>query len=166
MERLNEACGQGIGPFPAARLAVAGSVEDSLDRLDAEQAEADLRAALGAARRRDGEAGATTVGPHRSDLQVRHGAKDQPAEQCSTGEQKAVLVAIVLGQARIQAKLRGMAPILLLDEVTAHLDQARRAALFDELCALGTQSWLTEPTTPCSPNWATGASFFASRTPE
>ncbi len=80
VERLNEACGQGIGPFPAARLAVAGSVEDSLDRLDAEQAEADLRAALGAARHRDGEAGGNTVGPHRSDLPVRHGAKDQPAE--------------------------------------------------------------------------------------
>ncbi|MDR3440446.1 DNA replication/repair protein RecF [Telmatospirillum sp.] len=140
---LNEACRKGIGPFPAARLTVVGSVEDSLETLDPAEAETKLRAALAAARRRDFEAGATTVGPHRSDLQVRHGNKDQPVEQCSTGEQKAVLVAIVLGQARIQANQRGLPPILLLDEVTAHLDQTRRAALFDELCALSAQSWLT-----------------------
>jgi DNA replication and repair protein RecF len=141
--RLNEACRLGIGPFPAALLSVRGTVEDDLDgRTEAEAAEA-LRAALAAARRRDEESGTTAIGPHRSDLVVRHGVKDQPAEQCSTGEQKAILIAIVLGQARIQASLRGLPPILLLDEVTAHLDQSRRVALFDELCALPAQSWLT-----------------------
>ncbi len=141
--RLNEACRQGIGPFPAAELAVAGSVEDSLATLSAQQAEARLQGLLAASRRHDAESGGAAEGPHRSDLKVRHAVKNLPAEQCSTGEQKAVLVAIVLGQARIQAALRGWAPILLLDEVTAHLDQTRRAALFDELCALPAQSWLT-----------------------
>ncbi len=141
--RLNEACRRGIGPFPAAELAVAGSVEDSLATLSAEQAEVRLKDLLSASRRRDAESGGAADGPHRSDLKVRHAGKDLPAEQCSTGEQKAVLVAIVLGQARIQATLRGTAPILLLDEVTAHLDRTRRAALFDELCALSAQSWLT-----------------------
>lgn len=141
--RLNQACAQGIGPFPAAHLAVAGAVEDSLDSLEQADAEARLRAALASARRADAESGGAAVGPHRSDFLVRHGNKNEPAEQCSTGEQKAVLVAIVLGQARIQADLRGLPPILLLDEVTAHLDQSRRMALFDELCALKAQSWLT-----------------------
>ena len=111
--------------------------------MSVEAAEACLRDALALSRRRDGDSGGTAEGPHRSDLQVRHGGKDQPAEHCSTGEQKAVLVAIVLGQARIQLARRGAPPILLLDEVTAHLDQIRRAALFDELSALRAQSWLT-----------------------
>jgi len=140
---LNQACAEGIGPFPAAHLVVAGPVEESLESLDDPEAEAKLRNALAASRRRDAESGGAAVGPHRSDLLVRHGHKNEPAEQCSTGEQKAVLVAIVLGQARIQANLRGQPPILLLDEVTAHLDQTRRMALFDELCALHAQSWLT-----------------------
>ncbi|MCA1939482.1 MAG: DNA replication and repair protein RecF, partial [Caenispirillum bisanense] len=94
-------------------------------------------------RRRDAEAGTTADGPHRTDLAVRHAAKGVPAEQCSTGEQKAVLISLVLAQARIQAAARGMAPLLLLDEVAAHLDDARRRALFDQLAALGAQSWLT-----------------------
>jgi DNA replication and repair protein RecF len=141
--RLNEACAQGIGPFPAAQLAVAGSVEDSLESLTPPEALSKLRNALAASRRTDAESGGAAIGPHRSDLMVRHGDKNEPAEQCSTGEQKAVLVAIVLGQARIQADLCGQPPILLLDEVTAHLDRTRRMALFDELCALGAQSWLT-----------------------
>jgi DNA replication and repair protein RecF len=140
---LNQACVQGIGPFPAARLTVAGSVEESLESLSGPEAAAKLQNALAAARRQDAESGGAAIGPHRSDLLVRHGNKNEPAEQCSTGEQKAVLVAIVLGQARIQADLRGLPPILLLDEVTAHLDQSRRRALFDELCALKAQSWLT-----------------------
>jgi DNA replication and repair protein RecF len=140
---LNQACAEGIGPFPAAHLSVAGAVEDSLESLDTPEAGTKLRTALAASRRQDAESGGAAVGPHRSDLLVRHGQKNEPADQCSTGEQKAVLVAIVLGQARIQADLRGQPPILLLDEVTAHLDQTRRMALFDELCALHAQSWLT-----------------------
>jgi DNA replication and repair protein RecF len=140
--RLNEACGQGHGPFPAAHLVVGGGVEDGLERQSSEQVATGLRTALAAARRRDAESGGASEGPHRSDLRVRHAGKDLPADQCSTGEQKAILVSIVLGQARIQSR-EGRPPLLLLDEIVAHLDQTRRAALFDELCALGTQSWLT-----------------------
>jgi DNA replication and repair protein RecF len=141
--RLDQACRQGLGPFPAARLAVAGEVEGWLAEQAPPEAEDRLRSALRLARARDEAAGAATVGPHRSDLAVRHAGKDMPAGQCSTGEQKAVLVAIVLAQARVQAARRGMAPLLLLDEVVAHLDVLRRTALFDELCALGAQSWMT-----------------------
>lgn len=143
VERLNAACRQGIGPFPAAVLAVTGAIDQALSEVGEEDLEDWFKGQLFACRRRDGEAGGATLGPHRSDLLVRHGTKDLPAEQCSTGEQKAVLVAIVLGQARVQANVKGQAPILLLDEIAAHLDQTRRAALFDELCALSAQSWMT-----------------------
>jgi len=141
VQRLNDACGQGIGPFPAADLTVRGEVEGSLDGLTAEDAEARLRDGLAAARRHDADSGGAGLGPHRSDLAVRHRDKDLPAQQCSTGEQKAVLVSIILGQARLQEP--SAPPILLLDEIAAHLDRQRRAALFDELSALSAQSWLT-----------------------
>lgn len=142
VERLARATAKGAGVFPAAALAVAG-VEDWLDESIADEAAARLRAALAASRRRDAESGGTAEGPHRSDLKVRHLPKDLPAEQCSTGEQKALLVSIVLAQARARAAERDLAPILLLDEVVAHLDEERRTALFDELAELGAQSWLT-----------------------
>lgn len=142
--RLDAACRLGIGPFPAARLAVVGEVEGWLAAGAApDEAAERLRGALKGARPRDEAAGGVTIGPHRSDLVVRHAAKDLAVGQCSTGEQKAVLVAMVLAQARVQAAQTGRAPLLLLDEVVAHLDQIRRAALFDELCALGVQSWMT-----------------------
>ncbi len=130
------------GPFPAAALGVAG-VETWLDDMTPEEAEERLRQRLAAGRGRDAESGGAGEGPHRSDLRVRHVAKDMPAETCSTGEQKALLVSIVLAQARAQAAARGTAPVLLLDEVAAHLDGARRAALFDEIAAMAAQSWLT-----------------------
>jgi DNA replication and repair protein RecF len=140
---LDDACRGGLGPFPAARLTLAGDVEAWLDEASADEVEARLRAALEAARPRDEAAQAATLGPHRSDLAVRHAAKDLPVGQCSTGEQKAVLVSIVLAQARVQTGLRGTAPLLLLDEVVAHLDATRRTALFDELSGLAAQSWMT-----------------------
>jgi DNA replication and repair protein RecF len=83
------------------------------------------------------------LGPHRADFGVHHAAKNMPAGQCSTGEQKAVLVSIVLAQARVRTALSGLAPLMLLDEVVAHLDHIRRAALFDELAGLNAQSWMT-----------------------
>ena len=146
--RLDAACRDGLGAFPAARLTLAGAVEDWLagqadDEAAAVAAEDRLRVALSRARARDAAAGAATLGPHRSDLAVRHGGKDLPAGQCSTGEQKAVLVSIVLAQARVRTLLSGLAPLLLLDEVVAHLDEARRVALFDELAGLNAQSWMT-----------------------
>lgn len=143
MGRLTAALAEAEGPFPKAEARLDGLVEGWLDGAPAVDAEDRLREALAAARRRDAEAGTTAEGPHRTDLAVRHAAKGVPAEQCSTGEQKAVLISLVLAQARIQAAARGMAPLLLLDEVAAHLDDARRRALFDQLAALGAQSWLT-----------------------
>ena len=103
---------------------------------------ADLAASLKASRGRDAAAGRTTVGPHRQDLAVTHVAKQQPASRGSTGEQKALLLGIVLAHAELVAHRRGAPPILLLDEVAAHLDPARRAALFARLEGRG-QVWMT-----------------------
>jgi len=141
--RLDAACRATGGPFPAAELGVTGEVEQWLDAMPTLAAEAELRRRLQAARRVDAESGATTVGPHRGDLAVRHAQSGVMAAQCSTGEQKALLVAVLLAQARLQAKERRAAPVMLLDEVTAHLDAERRAALFGELLGLGVQAWLT-----------------------
>lgn len=141
--RLNAACAKGVGPFPAASVALEGAVEQWLSEGPALAAEDRLRAALADARGRDAETGGAGAGPHRSDLLVRHLGKDQPAEHCSTGEQKAVLIALILADARMQAADRGSPPLLLLDEVAAHLDAERRAALFDEIEALGAQAWMT-----------------------
>jgi len=102
-----------------------------------------LRAEYGANRRLDAEIGGASVGPHRTDLKVHHAAKGAAAVDCSTGEQKALLISIVLAHARLQAGTKGTAPVLLLDEVAAHLDRTRRRALFDEIVALGSQAWLT-----------------------
>jgi DNA replication and repair protein RecF len=141
--RLDAACRAAEGPFPAARLALTGEVEHWLDEKPALAVEEELRSRLAASRRLDGESGATTVGPHRGDLAVSHGGTGMAAAQCSTGEQKALLIAVLLAQARLQTALRGMAPVMLLDEVTAHLDAKRRAALFAEIAGLGAQAWLT-----------------------
>jgi len=105
--------------------------------------EADLRAALADNRTRDMAAGRTLVGPHRSDLYGVYAAKGVPARDCSTGEQKALLVSLILANARALAEQIGAPPILLLDEVAAHLDADRRAALYSEICALGAQAWMT-----------------------
>ncbi|SLN11302.1 DNA replication and repair protein RecF [Falsiruegeria litorea R37] len=107
------------------------------------ETEADLREALIESRFRDLAAGRTLVGPHRSDLYGVFAAKGVPAKDCSTGEQKALLVSLILSNARALADQTGAPPIVLLDEVAAHLDANRRAALYDEICALGTQAWMT-----------------------
>jgi DNA replication and repair protein RecF len=88
-------------------------------------------------------AGRSLMGPHRADLQAVYAAKGVAADQCSTGEQKALLISLILANARALAADIGAAPILLLDEVAAHLDPARRAALYDEICALGAQALMT-----------------------
>ncbi len=103
----------------------------------------DLGRALAEGRRRDMAAGRTLVGPHRADLRAVYAAKGAAADQCSTGEQKALLISLILANARAVAADIGAAPILLLDEVAAHLDAARRAALYDELCAMGAQAIMT-----------------------
>lgn len=143
VHRLDAAARLGIGPFPRAALAMAGEIDGWLDTMAALDAEDRLRAALAASRLRDAEAGTTSCGPHRSDLAVRHLDLDLPAAEGSTGQQKAVLVSIALAHARLVAMSRGRPPLLLLDEIAAHLDAERRAALFDEVVALGAQSWMT-----------------------
>jgi DNA replication and repair protein RecF len=141
--RLSRAVDGDTGPFPRPALVAQGTVEDWLDEVPAVEAEDRLRAALAASRPQDAHSGGAAEGPHKSDLRVRHVAKNMPAEMCSTGEQKALLVALILAVARLQAVERGAPPILLLDEIAAHLDDARRAALFDSICALGAQVWMT-----------------------
>jgi DNA replication and repair protein RecF len=141
--RLVRICAEPPGPFPGAGISVEGTIEGWLDEGPALDAEERFRAALQASRERDTDAGGAAVGPHRSDLAVRHLATDMPADQSSTGEQKALLIAIVLAHARLQAAERGHAPVLLFDEVAAHLDETRRDALYRELLALGAQVWLT-----------------------
>ncbi|HUT50045.1 MAG TPA: DNA replication/repair protein RecF [Alphaproteobacteria bacterium] len=141
--RLNQAGAAAIGPFPRPEVSMRGAVESWLGDGPALAAEDRFRETLAASRRRDAEAGGAAEGPHRSDLHVIHAVRGVPAAQCSTGEQKALLIALVLAAARLRALEHGAAPILLLDEVVAHLDETRRAALFDELVALGAQAWLT-----------------------
>ncbi len=141
--RLQRACAAGGDAFPVPDLAVAGEVETWLDQGPAVEAEARFMAALAENRARDAVTGGAAIGPHRSDFIVRDRAKDMPAEHCSTGEQKALLIAIVLADARLVAAERSAAPLLLLDEVAAHLDAGRRAALFDEVIGIGAQAWLT-----------------------
>lgn len=129
------------GHFPKAALAFDGRWENAPDTDDVAVS---LAAALRAGRRRDASAGRALDGPHRSDLLVRHAPKDMPADLCSTGEQKALLLGIMLAHARALADDAQSGPcVLLLDEAAAHLDPDRRAALFDELLALPGQAWLT-----------------------
>ncbi|MDZ7712019.1 MAG: DNA replication/repair protein RecF [Rhodovibrio sp.] len=143
IDRLASASASGGGPFPKADLGLAGDLETWFDDLSALDAEEKMTAALEQSRGRDAETGGAAYGPHRADLVARHVDRDLPAELCSTGEQKALLISIVLAHARLLAAERGFAPLVLLDEVAAHLDAERRAALFDELVALGAQPWLT-----------------------
>ncbi len=143
VQRLRAACGRAVGPFPGADLSVQGAVERWLDEGPALAAEDTLRRSLRDSRRADSDSGGAALGPHKSDLAVRHAQKDMPAALCSTGEQKALLIAIMLANARLLAAERGAAPLLLLDEVAAHLDPQRREALFDEILALGAQAWMT-----------------------
>lgn len=129
--------------FPAAKIRVDGTIEILLSRGPALEAEGLFKYQLGESRGRDAVTGGAATGPHKTDLEVIYASKDMPAEQCSTGEQKALLIGIVLAHARLIAAERGAAPILLLDEIAAHLDPDRRTALYNILAALGGQVWLT-----------------------
>ncbi|WP_112320785.1 DNA replication/repair protein RecF [Oceanibium sediminis] len=138
LDRLMAAQTGAATSFPRANLALVGP-EDSAPEPDEDR----LRAALGSQRPRDMAAGRTLSGPHRDDLTAIYAAKDMPARHCSTGEQKALLISVILANARALAEDIGAAPIILLDEVAAHLDPERRRALYDEVCALGAQAWMT-----------------------
>lgn len=130
-------------PFPRAQLALAGWPEEEVAGRASADLEDEFRRRLAAGRGRDRAAGRTLDGPHRTDLSVRHGPKDMPAELCSTGEQKALLIGLVLAHARLAGDIAGFAPILLLDEIAAHLDPDRRAALFGLLDDLNAQAFMT-----------------------
>ena len=134
---------QQVNHFPQALLALEGVVDELVASHTATDAEDHYRTLLGQSRVRDRAAGRTLDGPHRADLVVRHLEKDMPARLCSTGEQKALLIGIILAHARLVAHMAAMTPIILLDEVAAHLDEIRRAALFDVLEGLNCQAWMT-----------------------
>ncbi len=129
--------------FPWAEIAVEGEIEALVAAKPAVQVEDEYRRILSDSRGLDRAAGRSLRGPHRSDLAVLHGPKGMPAGQCSTGEQKALLIGLLLAQARAVKAGAGVAPLLLLDEVAAHLDRARRRSLLEALAALGSQSWMT-----------------------
>jgi DNA replication and repair protein RecF len=130
-------------PFPFATLTLEGEIDALVATLPAVDAEDRYRAMLHAARSRDRAAGRTLIGPQATDLLVRHGPKDIPAAMASTGEQKALLIGLVLAHARLVGSMSGIAPFILLDEVAAHLDPKRRAGLFDTLESRGGQVWMT-----------------------
>ncbi len=129
--------------FPTARLTLAGWLDAELLELPALEIEERYRSALREARLRDKAAGRTLEGPHLSDLSVTHFEKEIPAARCSTGERKALLVGLILSHARLVASMHGCAPLVLLDDVSAFLDEERRGALFESLRALGSQVWMT-----------------------
>jgi DNA replication and repair protein RecF len=135
--------GRGTSSFPWAEVTVEGEIEALVAAKPAVQVEDEYRRILGDSRGLDRAAGRTLRGPHRSDLVVVHGPKRMAAGLCSTGEQKALLIGLVLAQARAVKAGAGVAPILLLDEVAAHLDRARRKSLLEALAALGSQGWMT-----------------------
>ena len=147
--------------FPRASVEAAGTVEDWLREGPALAAEDRLRAALCARRAGDAAEGRAAIGPHCSDLKVLHLGNGRPAALCSTGEQKALLVALVLGTAKMRAYEQGTAPLLLLDEIAAHLDEIRLEALFDEISGLGAQVWLTGTDAGLFAPLAGRARFFA-----
>ncbi len=130
-------------PFPWAMLALDGELDRLVAALAAVDAEDAYQALLKQNRPRDKAAGRTLIGAQATDLKVRHGPKDIAAEQGSTGEQKALLVGLVLAHARLVAAMSGFAPIVLMDEIAAHFDPRRRAALYDALSDLGCQVWMT-----------------------
>ncbi|WP_428406864.1 DNA replication/repair protein RecF [Hyphococcus sp.] len=147
--------------FPDADLALEGELETALKSAARDDVEQEFTETLRARRRRDAEAGRALSGPHRSDLMVTHRAKGRPARLCSTGEQKALLIGLVLANARALSLSDPQAPlILLLDEIAAHLDEGRRAALFSILDDLGFQAFMTGTDKSLFDAWGPRAQHF------
>lgn len=142
---LQQACDQAADEalFPRALLALRGTIEELLQQAPALEVEDMFRYQLRDSRKVDARSGGAATGPHKGDLLVVYAAKSMPADQCSTGEQKALLIGITLAHSRLMAAERSAPPILLLDEVAAHLDEGRRAALYGILQGLGGQVWMT-----------------------
>ena len=142
IERTRDVRGENT-PFPYALLALEGRLEDALGTSSATEVEDEFRRILSEGRERDRAAARALEGPHLSDLIVIHGPKNAPAEHCSSGEQKALLIGLILAKAELIKDIEGAPPLVLLDEVAAHLDEARRTALFGEILRLGAQAWMT-----------------------
>lgn len=143
-QRLQAACkAENDSVFPRARVFVKGNIEEWLGDVPAVEVEDRFKHELKQSRARDSVTGGAAIGPHKSDLSVIYDAKNMRADQCSTGEQKALLIGLILAHSRLIKAERGTPPILLLDEVAAHLDENRRNALYGILQDLGAQSWLT-----------------------
>lgn len=160
-QRLNAVLADPATALPAARLDLLCPIAEALGRNPALAVEDRLRADLAASRRRDAAAGGAAVGAHRADMTLFHIPKAQAADICSTGEQKALLVAVVLGHAALIAEARGFAPLLLLDEATVHLDEERRKALFETLLSLPAQAFLTATDSAVFAPLGGHAEFFA-----
>jgi DNA replication and repair protein RecF len=144
IERLQRACDKSEHEFfPRAELSPRGALEELLASVPALEVEEMFTYQLAQSRGIDMRTGGAASGPHKSDLHVKYAAKNMAADQCSTGEQKALLIGIILAHSRLIAAEKGAPPILLLDEVAAHLDEQRRAALYELLMDLGGQVWLT-----------------------
>lgn len=131
------------GYFPRAELTLSGALEDLLAQYPALEAENKFIELLVSSRPYDAVAGGAKEGAHKTDLEVIYTTKNMPASQCSTGEQKALLISIILAHGRLMNAERGAPPVLLLDEIAAHLDEDRREALFNQLMAMGGQVWMT-----------------------
>jgi DNA replication and repair protein RecF len=138
------AAGRGLSQaFPFADIALRGWIEEALVSEPASSVEEQYRAVLRDNRSRDAAAGRTLDGPHLTDLLVSYGPKAIAAADASTGEQKAILIRLVLAHSALIADMTGLAPVLLLDEAAAHLDPARRTALYAALGTLGAQVFMT-----------------------
>ncbi len=154
VDRL-EASSVAEGAFPAAEIEIEGVLERTISGEDRAAVEAGYLERLARARRRDADAGRALEGPHRSDLKVVHAAKGQPAKACSTGEQKALLIGLVLANAKALKIAEPLGPplVLLLDELAAHLDESRRSALFSAIDSLGVQAFSTGSDRPLFDAW-------------
>lgn len=165
MQRLQMACDRTTADenalFPRARLCARGTIEELLAHAPAVEVEEMFRYQLQRTRAQDAVSGGSATGPHKTDMMTIFAAKDMPAAYCSTGEQKALLIGIILAHARMIAAERGAPPVLLLDEVAAHLDEGRRAGLYGILQATGGQVWLTGTDAALFAPLAARGQFFA-----
>ena len=148
-------------PFPWSTLTLEGDLEHDLRIMPSSDAEDHYLRALQNNRERDRAAKRTLVGPHRSDFLAGHGPKKMPAKFCSTGEQKALLVGLILAHAELLRDLHGTAPIILLDEISAHLDEVRRKALFKEIISLSSQAFMTGTERDIFSPFGDGAQFYS-----
>ena len=152
--------------FPKAKIKACGTIEELLENSPAVEVEKLFTYQLEQSREKDSIVGGASTGPHKGDLDVIYASKDIKAAQCSTGEQKALLIGLVLAHSRLVAAERGAPPVLLLDEVAAHLDEDRRIALFNRLIGLGGQVWMTGTDSVLFDSIADKAQFFAIQTAE